>query len=50
MTPLFLAAVEATEEAILNSLYMAETMTGSEGHTMEAIPVEKVMRIMGLVD
>jgi D-aminopeptidase len=45
MTPLFLAAVEATEEAILNSLFMAETMTGTRGRTVEALPVEEVMRL-----
>jgi len=46
MTPLFLAAVEATEEAILNSLFMAESMTGAEGRVMESIPVEEVMKIL----
>lgn len=46
MTPLFLAAVEATEEAILNSLFMAETMTGWNGHTQEALPVDEVMEIL----
>lgn len=46
MTPLFLAAVEATEEAILNSLFMAETITGRNGHTQEALPVDKVMEIL----
>ncbi len=45
MSPLFLAAVEATEEAILNSIFMAESMTGHEGRTMEAIPVNEVMEI-----
>lgn len=47
MSPLFLAAVEATEEAILNSLFMSETMTGEDGRTQEAIPIEKVLKIMG---
>ena len=46
MTPLFLAAVEATEEAILNSLFMAETMNGDDGRTMEALPVDEVMEIL----
>lgn len=46
MSPLFLAAVEATEEAILNSLFMAETMTGHDGRTMPAIPVGKVMELL----
>ncbi len=46
MTPLFLAAVEATEEAILNSVFMAETMTGTQGRTIESIPVDEVMEIL----
>lgn len=46
MSPLFLAALEATEEAILNSLFMAETMTGSRGRTQESLPVEEVMKIL----
>jgi D-aminopeptidase len=39
MSPLFQAAVEATEEAIYNSLCMAETMTGYKGNVVHALPV-----------
>ncbi len=46
MSPLFLAAVEATEEAILNSLFMAETMEGTEGRVQEALPIDDVMDIL----
>ncbi len=46
MSPLFLAAIEATEEAIINSLFMAETTTGAQGHTIQALPREKVMELM----
>src|SRR5690606_30764317 len=46
MSPLFLAAIEACEEAIINSLFMAETMKGRGGRTVEALPVEPVIRIM----
>jgi D-aminopeptidase len=46
MTPLFLAAVEATEEAILNSIFMADSMEGHEGRNMDSIPVEQVIEIM----
>ena len=46
MTPLFLATIEATEEAILNSLFAAETMTGYQGHTIEALPKEKVLQML----
>lgn len=45
MSPLFLAAIEATEEAIYNSLMQATTVTGN-GHTVEAIPVERVREIL----
>lgn len=47
MTPLFLAAVEATEEAILNSLFTSETMTGTRGRTMEALPIDQAMEVIG---
>lgn len=46
VSPLFLAVIEATEEAILNSLFMATTATGMEGHTVEAIDVDKVLEVM----
>lgn len=46
MTPLFLAAVEATEEAILNSLFMAQTMQGTNGRIQDALPVYEVLEIM----
>jgi D-aminopeptidase len=45
-SPLFLAAVEAVEEAIYNSLLRAETVTGHEGRTAEAIPVERVRELL----
>lgn len=45
MSPLFLAVIEATEEAIYNSLFKAETMTGS-GHTVEALPLEPTLQIL----
>jgi len=46
VSPLFLAAVEATEEAILNSLFMAETMSGADGRTMQQLPVDRVLEII----
>lgn len=42
MSPLFMAAIEATEEAIVNSLFAAETMKGKNGRTIESLPLEKV--------
>jgi D-aminopeptidase len=38
----FSAAMEATEEAILNSLFMAESMTGYRGHSRTAVPLDQV--------
>jgi D-aminopeptidase len=46
MSPLFQAVIEATEEAILNSLFKATTVTGKDKHTAEALPVEKVTDIL----
>jgi D-aminopeptidase len=46
MSPLFQAVIEATEEAILNSLFRATTVTGREKRTVDAIPVEKVKEIL----
>ena len=43
---LFQAAAEATEEAILNSLFSAETMVGRDGHVRHAIPIDEVVRIL----
>jgi D-aminopeptidase len=45
MSPLFLAAIEATEEAVYNSIFKATTMTGN-GHTVEALPIEKTIKIL----
>jgi D-aminopeptidase len=47
MTNLFRAAAEATEEAILNALTMAETMTGRDGHTAHALPLDRLIEVMG---
>ena len=46
MTPLFEAAIEATEEAILNSLFKSKTVTGKGGLTIKKLPVEKVIDIL----
>jgi len=46
MSPLFLAAAEATEEAILNSLFKAKKMEGKDGHVVEELPLSKIKEIM----
>ena len=45
MSPLFLATVEAAEEAIYNSLFMASDVCGNNGNCSKALPVEKVLEI-----
>jgi D-aminopeptidase len=45
MSPLFLAVIEATEEAVYNSLFGATTMSGC-GHTVEALPLDQTVEIL----
>jgi D-aminopeptidase len=45
ISPMFLAVIEATEEAVYNSLFKATTVTG-RGHTVEALPIEKTTEIL----
>lgn len=46
MSPLFLAVVEATEEAIINSLFMATSVTGFDGRTTKALPIQETIDIL----
>jgi len=46
MSPLFEAAIEATEEAIYNSLFKATTITGRDGHKVEALPIDRTLEIL----
>jgi D-aminopeptidase len=46
VSPLFMAAIEATEEAIVNSLFTAVTTTGFNAVRIEALPVDEVLRLM----
>jgi len=46
MTPLFEAVIEATEEAVYNSLFAAETMRGREDLRIEALPIPRVIQIL----
>ncbi len=45
-SPLFLATVEAVEEAVLNSILKATSVTGRDGNTREAIPVERLVEMI----
>lgn len=44
--PLFDGVIEATEEAILNALVAAETMTGRDGITAHALPHDRLLEVM----
>ena len=46
MSSLFMAVIEATEEAIINSLFAADTMEGKDGHRVEKLPIDQVMNLM----
>ena len=45
LSPLFLAVVEATQEALYNSLLKATTITGKNGRVVEAVPIKKIVDI-----
>ncbi|HXI02090.1 MAG TPA: P1 family peptidase, partial [Candidatus Saccharimonadales bacterium] len=46
LSPLFMAATEAAQEAILDSLFKARTTTGYRGKTVEALPLDRVRAIL----
>lgn len=46
LSPLFLAVIEAVEEAIYNSLTMAESMKGMDGHFVKALPLDRTKEIL----
>lgn len=46
LDPMFLATVQATEEAVVNAMVAAETMTGINGHTVIALPHDRVREVL----
>ena len=46
LNPLFLATVDATEEAVLNALWAAETTSGRDGRVFERLPQEPVLELL----
>jgi D-aminopeptidase len=46
ITPMFYAVIEATEEAIVNALLAAETMTGRDGNTAHRLPADGLVDVM----
>lgn len=46
MNALFEATVQATEEAVLNAMVAAETMTGRDGHQVLALPHDRLKEVL----
>ena len=46
INPIFLATVQATEEAVVNAMVAAETMTGIKGHTVVALPHDRLREVL----
>ena len=46
LNDLFLATVEATEEAVVNAMFMAETTVGHDGNTLHALPLDRTLEIL----
>jgi len=46
MSSIFAATIEATAEALWNSLFMADPMTGKGGYHVDALPVEQVLEML----
>jgi D-aminopeptidase len=43
---LFMAAVEAAEEAVIDSLFVADTVVGRDGHVVPGLPVERTLDLL----
>lgn len=46
INPIFQATVQATEEAVVNAMTAAETMTGIKGHTVIALPHDRLRELL----
>lgn len=46
INPIFLATVQTTEEAVVNAMIAAKTMTGVNGHTVIALPHDRLREIL----
>ena len=46
MDSLFEATIQATEEAVVNAMIAAKTMTGINGHTVEALPHDRLREVL----
>jgi D-aminopeptidase len=45
-SPLFAAAVDAVEEAVVNALFMATTVVGHDGNTLHALPIDRTLELL----
>jgi D-aminopeptidase len=46
LDPVFTAVVEATEEAVTNALFVADTVVGVDGHEVPGLPVDRVLQLL----
>jgi D-aminopeptidase len=47
LDPFFGAVVEATEEAVIDSLFVADTVVGRDGHCLPGLPVARTLELLG---
>jgi D-aminopeptidase len=46
LNDVFTAVVDATEEAVVNALFVADTVTGVDGNVVPGLPVERVLELL----
>jgi L-aminopeptidase/D-esterase-like protein len=46
LDPIFLATVQATEEAVVNAMVAADTMTGADNHTVIGLPHDRLREVL----
>jgi D-aminopeptidase len=46
LNDIFTAVVDATEESVTNALFVADTVTGVDGHTAPGLPVDRVLSLL----
>ena len=46
LDPFFAAAVEATEEAVIDSLFVADTVAGRDGHVVAGLPIARTLELL----
>ena len=46
LNDIFTAVVDASEESVANALFVADTVTGVDGHTAPGLPVDRVLQLL----